>query len=117
MITITCRISWMSPVRLDTGTESVTLCGEEVALPWGEEEPQPAAARTARRTGRGASRLSCGVSAEWGMERQDERLLRLPVEVEVLHEVAEDRFALADVRSRVRPAVGARVDPLVVEEV
>ena len=47
---------------------------------------------------------------------EDQRLPRRLVEVELLREVAEDRHVLPDVRARIGPAVGARVEALAVEE-
>src|SRR5699024_4114002 len=75
---------------------------------------RPAAAR---RIGRASKSTRSGYPALRGVERQENRSPRLPGEVEVAFEVAEDRLVLAYVGPRVGSAVGARVDPLAVQEV
>src|SRR5215469_13071561 len=111
MITITCRISWMSPVRTERASEVFSTLTS-----W-SEEAHPAVPRAARSSGRRASRLSRTASAERRMEGEDEGLPGLAVEVEVVREVAQHRRILSHIRPRVGTTVGAGVDPLVVQEV
>src|SRR5437899_12138343 len=56
-------------------------------------------------------------SAERWVKRKKQRRSWLLVEVEVVDEVAEDLDVFAHVGSRVRSAVGARIEPLAVQEV
>src|SRR5215475_8207119 len=48
---------------------------------------------------------------------QDQRRLRRLSEVEVVYQVAQDMGAFADIRTRITPSVGGRVEPGVMEEV
>jgi NADPH-dependent 7-cyano-7-deazaguanine reductase QueF len=58
MITITCWISWMSPVRLKVSAVLTTDGGAEIAVTCRDDAAQPAVARVAASSGRKASRLS-----------------------------------------------------------
>src|SRR5215468_3572645 len=51
------------------------------------------------------------------IRRQQERLARRLVEVEVAEEIAQDRLVFPDIGAAIRPAVGLRVEPGIVQKI